>query len=326
MYYFYKYNTLQKDGPFVLRFTLLCYSAQHSFFRVDFTNNETLSNEEEEETDDVIQFTLLLTAIVIAGLADAVTVYILRRFKMIQRDHQNVYIFHISVLNLISIPFGILALIDTAEVTDDDELLSPEWWYFLLMNIVPSFVFAQFSLMAVMTIYWYLFTFAPQTSIQFRKYSSNIIISAYVYVSVIPLFSILMFYLWSEYYLIIFPTVISICTLLFSFILYLTFGLIYFCRRKNLPTTANATVLKMSLIKIIVWLLLITSLWIVTTPSEEIELLDDIVVFFVLLAIITPLLQLILFYFWDTNYKAALFRTFCRRKANQMESGATYDI
>lgn len=295
------------------------YSAQSSFFRTEFTNNETLSNEEGEETEDEILFALLLTAVILAGLADAVTLYILRRFKITQKDHQNVYIFHISVLNLINIPFVILALINTVYAVAD-ELLWLEWWYFLLMDIIPLFLVAQFYLMAVMTIYWYLFTFAPHTSIKFRKCSNNVIISAYAYVSVIPLFLIVMFYLWYDYYLMLFSVFIVIFTLLLSFILYLTFGVIYLCRRKNLPTTANATALKISLIKVIILLLLITFVWIATLPPAEIGLPDDIVVFFLLLAITSPVLQLILFYFWDANYKAALSKTFCCRKANQTES------
>lgn len=270
--------------------------------------------EVEKEIEDASTNTenlLVMVAIVIACVADAFTVYILRRFKKLLKHHQNIYIFHMSVLNLINFPFTVLAHLGfNYEFTRKTQHVVWWKWEYLFLDIMTSFIFAQFSLMTIMTIDWYMVTFAPQKSTIFRKFTTSVIVSAYLYVITVSLYSSLVF-LWHGY-----PGFLSIFfalgNIVLSFILYLVFGVIYLRRRKNLPRP-NAVALKISVTKIVViWLFIITTLFNEAIPdtTNVLRILDT---FFLLSMIWFPAAQLILLYFWDPNYKALLSRTFCCR-------------
>lgn len=286
---------------------------------MEFNRKQTVLDEMEEEIEDrklSPVFVLLVTAIIIAFLADALTVYILRSFKNLQKQHQNIYIFHISVLNLMNLTFTVLSIIGI-NCTDKNAIVESKWWVSLPEDIVTSFVFAEFSLITIMTIDWYFFTFTPQRSAIFRKFTSTVIISAYTYVLTVTLYSIVVL-IWHGY-----PGFLSAYlffgNVLLSLILYLVFGTIYLRRRKRLPK-ASAVVLNISLIRVLLCIFLIISVLNGAIHGKIMGVRHYIAAFFLLLVIISPALQLILLYFWDRHYQAALSRIFCCRKSSQREN------
>lgn len=277
---------------------------------------------EIEERNLNLVFVLVVVAVVLACLADALTVYIFCSFKKLEKHHQNICIFHNSVLNLINFPITVLALvaINYEYITKRHDAPSMQRSGFLLnllVDVIASIVFAQISLMTFMTIDWYMFTFVPQISATFRKFTKTIIISTYLYALSFTLYSIVVF-LWHDY-----PRFLSAFfifgNLMFFLILYLVFGTIYLCRRKSLPK-ANAIPLKISLIRVLTWLCLIIS-FLTSLITYNNKIMNIIASCFKLLVVLSPVTQLILLYFWDRNYEAALSRTFCCRVIYETESG-----
>lgn len=294
---------------------------------------------EEEEIEGINlnpEFVLALITTIIACIADAVTVYILRRFKKLQKQHHNVYIFHISVLNLLYFAVRVVYIVCiNIRLADkqthgysykryNDVFVSkdpPKGWLILLIHIMASLVFAQLSLYTIMTVDWYMYTFAPQKSAIFRKFKNTIIISTYSYVLTVNFYSIVEFLWHGNVSGLVLSGVFQLGNILLSLILYLVFGSIYLCQRKRLPSRTSAVVLNISLIKVLLWLFFIIAVGIQEVSSNKLGILHSAVVLFWLLLIMSPALQLVLFYFWDPNYKVALSRIFCCRKPSQMEDG-----
>lgn len=259
-------------------------------------------------------YVLITVATIIGFLADVITVYTLRRFQKLWKHHQNLYIFHISIFGLMTSPCRILYFVTTHNSP-------PKWWEFLFADIIASLIFAQLSLMTIMTVDWYIFTFAPQKSAIFRKYTRTIVISAYLYVLITAALNLIVMLFWLNYK-VLFSLLLHIGNILISLVLFPIFGAIYLCRRKSLPPKTNAVALRISLTRVLIWLTSIIATFISELYFEQIEIVHHIAVVFFLFVLISPGLQLILLYCWDPNYKDALSLIFgCRKTSHQLESG-----
>lgn len=274
---------------------------------------------EGQESDvNYVLVTLFAIAIVLAFLADLITVNILRRFKRLKTQHHNAYIFHAAILNIINVIFMAVNLVlETYRISRNAEVSS---FYKLMAHMsvdtMISLLFAEFSLMTLMTIDWYIFTFIPSKSAILRKYKNAVIIATYTYIITVFLYSIVVTLLYGAagmLSVILFPL-----NVLLSFIMYIILEIIYFCRRKTLAKS-NVILLNISLLKVSPWICLKLFLVFGLVSIGKFLIFHFIAVFFFLVAISSPMLQLIVLYFWDRNYKAALSKIFDCGKTDEAE-------
>lgn len=261
----------------------------------------------------------MLIAFLAALFADSATVHIVRRFKKLKMQIPNIYIFHISVLNIMNfvVCVGLIAV----------ELYRNKWhienlelfvrWMHLVLDVIFSLVFVQFALMTIAIIDWYLYLFAPQKSGKFRKHTSTILTSAYVYLVTVSMYSCAVTVLYG------FPGFLSAILLpvifFVSLILHLGFLVIYQCRRSSLQKP-NANLLMIALVRMTLWFTFLLNILNAVINSGKVPFLSYVVVVFLLLTILLPVFQLVLLYLYDENYKTALLKVFnCRRNRHDSE-------
>lgn len=245
---------------------------------------------------------VILVATVLAVLVDLVTIFILCRFRRIRKQYYNVYILQISIVNIINSVFVIVLIIMDIKLIvtyyGDTALDWRNRWAKMFNDIILSLLFTQFLSITIMNIDWFVNTFFSLKCLKFEKYVCTIItIISYMYITTIFLY---LFFsnLWN--YQSQFPAGVFLLGQVFlSFIICLIFKIIYLVYRKRLRKP-NSAVLNVSLLKTSLWLFLI----LFNIHFQSISLAINGFVWVVL--ILSPLIQLLAFNFWDRSYKAAL--------------------
>lgn len=253
-----------------------------------------------------------ITAAIFALFAEVVTMYIVRRFKRLWKQHHNVYIFHHSIMNFISVSFLIIGM-STGYYRRILEY--PPYYHDLLAQVlaelVLSILFIQSCFIIFMTIDWYMFAFYPSKSSKFRKCTATLITLCYLYILIVSLYGFtVMVWNGSPGYLSLYLLIISY---LISPVILLIFGTIYLCRRKSSRT--NAFVLNMAMLKVFIWIPLLIATYFNLSINAS-SFVQYVVFTCLVILLLTSVIQLVVSYFCDRNYKAALSRMFdCGKNA-----------
>lgn len=258
---------------------------------------------------------IVVAAVILALLADVVTVFVVRRFRRLRNQYHNTYILHHSIMNIINFLVFLILMANEIQWRLIDE---PRYYHhkfmLLLADIIVSFLFAQCCLVIFMTIDWYLFALFPSKSLKYRKCTTTLIVACYLYVGIVTLYTFIVA-MWNGIpgYLSVFLLVI---TYLISLIFFLILGVIYLCRRKDART--NAFTLNLALLKFLIWIPVI-----ITTIIDLVQRMHTYVHYIAVTCLVISLsssgIQLVILYFCDRNYKAALSRMFDCGKSSEAE-------
>lgn len=254
----------------------------------------------------------MLIAIILSFVANLAISYVVRRFKRLRKQHHNTYIFHHAILNLINFLCMLLVMI-ILWTNPGNVRYSIIIWIHVFADMITSFLFAGSALTTIMTIDWYISIFSPSKSQKFRKHTNTIIVSAYLYVIFISLYSLSLALFSHPGFFSLIPLSLNYVV---SSVMFLFFAAIYLCRRKNFPQ-ANPFVLKIAMLEYFMWLpfcmAIFLSLILFPGTGPHAALVCLVVAF------LTPVAQLFAFYFWDGDYKAALWRIFDCGERGQAE-------
>lgn len=237
---------------------------------------------------------------------NVVIMFAIRKFSRLKRHHYNKFIFHSAALDTLNRILIMCSLLSTTLPLPDG--LIPAIFG---SELISALIFADFFLALLTAVDWYIATYRPHKWENFKKWSHSLIVAVYLYICIAALYGLLLDIRrvrsgLSGYFLLL-----TACATLVTVV---AFSTIHLCRRKQ----TSSFPLKIALFKVLIWVPFALS----AIAALLVPFASHLILVFAVFVAVAPCEQLLLSYFWDGDYRAALSRMIackCDGRAGGME-------
>lgn len=266
----------------------------------EFNNRRDIIRNVDETNDRIVQYSFTLMCI-LAMASDIFLLYIIKKFNRLKSKIPYTYIFHAALIHALQMLLNILLIYIYVD--------GPFGRYYLLffsVDLWGTLMLGQIAFLIWMTVDWVLATYHPDKSIILRRHNITTIITVYLYIACSLAFTVTNVFGFGH------PSVLPVLAMILVYGIFLisitVIGIVYLCRRKTHPSETFA--LKVAGFNVFIWFV-VALIFLILYKFLGLEFFD-IISFHI--ALFGSIMQIFLFYMWDTNYRACVSKFLCCNK------------